>query len=294
MSWIFAGGCTSKNTELGSADNPIKIFFTPSVDAQVIEDNSKVIKAYLEKNTPYKFSISVPQSFIAVVESFGTKRADVAAINTFGYILANKKYGAEARLIVIRFGSDLYQAQFLARADGSIKTLKDFAGKKIAFVDASSTSGYMLPMKMLKDKNIKTGEVVFAGKHDSVVTMIYQGAVEGGATFYCPPAEGEIQDARRLVRTQYPDVEKKIKIIQLSEAIPNDPIIFRRELPEEMKNVLVEAFLKFVKTPEGRVAFEKLYGVTDLKRASDSDYDTVRKMLEELGQDLDALMKESK
>lgn len=283
--------CTSKKAELGTAENPIKLFFTPSVDAQVIEDNSKAFKEFLENNTPYKFSVSIPQSYIAVVESFGTKRADVAAINTFGYILANQKFGAEARLTVIRHGSDSYQAQFLAKTDGPINSMKDFEKKKIAFVDGSSTSGYLLPMKMLKDRGLNPSEVVFAGKHDSVITMIYQGAVDGGATFYSPPAKGEIQDARRLVKTQYPDVEKKIKIVELSDSIPNDPIIFRKELPEEMKNVLVEAFLKFVATPEGKVAFDKIYGVTDIKRAKDADYDGVRKMLETLGQDLDQLMK---
>lgn len=284
-------GCTSKKAELGSAENPVKLFFTPSVDAQVIEDNSKIFKDFLEKNTPYKFSVAIPQSYIAVVESFGTKRADVAAINTFGYILANQKFGAEARMTVIRHGSDTYQAQFLAKADGPIKDVKDFNGRKFAYVDGSSTSGYLLPAKMLKDKGVTPSEIVFAGKHDSVITMIYQGQVDGGATFYSPPADGEIQDARRLVKTQYPDVEKKVKIVQLSDAIPNDPIIFRKDLPEEMKNTIVEAFLKFVSTPEGKVAFEKIYGVTDIKKASDSNYDGVRQMLQALGQNADDLMK---
>lgn len=291
LAFVFMSGCTSKKAELGSAENPIKLFFTPSVDAQVIEDNSKVFKEYLEKTTPYKFSVSIPQSYIAVVESFGTKRADIAAINTFGYILANQKYGAEARMTVIRHGSDTYQAQFIAKANGPIKEIKDLQDKKMAFVDGSSTSGYLLPMKMFKDKGIKAREIVFAGKHDSVVTMVYQGIVDGGATFYSPPAEGEMQDARRLVKVQYPDVEQKVKIIQLSDAIPNDPIIFRKDLPEEMKNVIVDAFMKFVTTPEGKDAFKKIYDVTELKRASDSDYDSVREMLTTLGADADELMK---
>ena len=76
--------CTKNKAELGTAENPIKLHFVPSVDAKVIEDNSKKFKEYLEKATPYKYEVTIPQSFIAVVESFGTKRADVAAINTFG------------------------------------------------------------------------------------------------------------------------------------------------------------------------------------------------------------------
>jgi phosphonate transport system substrate-binding protein len=288
---VMGVSCTSKKAEIGSEKNPIKLFFTPSVDAKVIEDNSKAFKEYLERVTPYKFSVSIPQSYVAVVEAFGTKRSDIAAMNTFGYILAHEKYGAEARITVLRHGQSTYQAQFLAPANSKISKVEDFAGKKIAFVDPVSTSGYLLPLKMLKDKKVEFKDSVFAGKHDNVVSMIYQGQVEGGATFYSPPHEGEIQDARRLVKTQYPDVEKKVKIVGLSDSIPNDPIIFRKDLPEEMKSRITEAFLSFVQTPEGQKAFEKIYSVTSLKKAADSDYDSVREMLKSLGKNATELMK---
>lgn len=292
----FALVSCTKKAELGTAENPVKLHFVPSVDAKVIESNSKTFKEFLEKNTPYKYEINVPQSFIAVVEAFGTKRADVAAINTFGYILAHEKYGAQAMLTVLRHGSSTYQSQFIAKADGPIKTLADLAGKKVAFVDPASTSGYLLPLKALKDKSIEPKETVFAMKHDSVVSMIYQGQVDAGATFYSPPSKDDkgvetIEDARRLVLTQYPDVVSKIKIIDLSEPIPNDPIIFRKDMPEEMKTKISEAFMAFVATPEGKAAFKEIYGVTEIKKSSDAEYDSVRNMLKALGKSANDLMK---
>jgi phosphonate transport system substrate-binding protein len=283
-------GCTKK-AELGTADNPIKLFFVPSVDTKVLESNAAQFKDYLEKQTGYKIEISVPQSYIAVVEAFGTKRADVAAINTFGYIKAHEKYGAEARLTVIRHGLATYQSQFIAKAGSGIKTLKDLEGKKMAFVDPASASGYLLPMKSLKERGIKPGETVFAMKHDSVVSMIYQGQVDAGATFYSPPSDLGMEDARRLVITQYPDVEKKIIIVELSDPIPNDPIIFRKEMKEEMKTKLTDAFLSFIETPEGKLSFKEIYAVDALKKATDKDYDAVRAMLTSLGTSADDLMK---
>jgi phosphonate transport system substrate-binding protein len=291
---LLLSSCTVKKAEIGTEKNPIKLFFVPSVEAQTLEDNSKVFKAFLEANTPYKFEVSIPQSYIAVVEAFGSKRADIAALTTFGYILANQKYGAEARLTVLRHGASTYQSQFIAKADGPIKTLADFAGKKIAFVDPASASGFLLPKKMLNEKGIKPAQEIFAMKHDAVVSMIYTGQIEGGATFYSPSHDGEVQDARRLVKTQYPDVAEKIKIVQLSDMIPNEPIVFRKDLPEEMKTSLTDAFLKFVATPEGKDAFSKIYGVTDLIKATDKDYDGVRAMLTTLGTTADDLMAKSK
>lgn len=289
-------GCTKNKAELGTAENPIKLHFVPSVDAKVIEDNSKIFKTFLEANTPYKYDVTIPQSYVAVVEAFGTKRADVSAINTFGYVLANSRYGAEARLTVIRHGAATYQSMFVAKADSGIKKIEDLAGKKVAFVDPSSTSGYLLPQKTLKDKGVQTKETVFAQKHDNVISMVYQGQVDAGAAFYSPPSknekgQAEIEDARRLVKTQYPDVEKKIAIIDLSQHIPNDPIIFRKEMSEEMKNKIVDAMIAFVGTPEGKEAFKAIYGVTELKKATDADYDSVREMLKTVGINPEDVMK---
>ncbi len=288
-------GCTKKTAELGTEENRIKLHFVPSVDAKVIEDNSKKFQEYLEKNTPYKFEVTIPQSFIAVVEAFGTKRADVAAINTFGYVLAHEKYNVEARMTVIRNGSATYQSQFIVKAGSSIKKVEDIAGKKIAYVEPASTSGYLLPLKTLKDKKIETKDFVFAGKHDNVVSMVYQGQVDVGATFYSPPSKNDqgveiMEDARRLVLTQYPDVEKKVVILSLSEPIRNDPIIFRREMPEEMKSKIVDAMIAFLKTPEGKETFKAIYGVTEVIKATDTDYDAARAMLKALGKDASDLM----
>lgn len=279
---IFLSACHLKKDALGSAENPIKFHLVPAVDAKVLTDNSKILKEYLEKNTPYKFEITIPQSYVAVVESFGTQRADVAAINTYGYYLAHKQYGVEARLTVIRYGSATYQSQFLVRSNSKIQSLKDLQGKKVAFVDPASTSGYLLPLKTLRDRKIEPKETVFAMKHDSVVTMIYQGQVDAGATYYSPAQNGQIEDARRMVKTQFPDVEQKVKILELSEPIPNDPIVFRKDMPEAMKEKIVDTLLQFAATPEGQKSLDLMLGATNLKKATDSDYDSVREMLRTL------------
>ena len=290
LSTLAMAGCTLKKAELGTADNPVKLFFTPSVDAKVIDTNSKKMKEFLEAQTPYKFSVQQPQSYIAVVEAFGSGKADVAVLNTYGYLLANAKYGVEAKITVIRHGLPTYQAQIIAKK-GRFKEIKDLEGKKFAFVDSASLSGYVLPLKLIQDAGVKLGETTFAMKHDNVVSMVYNGQVDAGATFYSPKEEKEgIQDARRLVKTQFPDVEEKVEILKLTDGIPNDPIAFRKDMPAEMKSTITEAFLAMVKNDEGRQAFKNLYDVTDVKIASDRDYDGVREMLKKIGKNPEDMM----
>jgi phosphonate transport system substrate-binding protein len=296
LAFVLLSSCIKNSSELGSEKNPIKLHFVPSVDAKVIENNSKIFKDYLEKETGLKYEVTIPQSYVAVVEAFGTKRADIAAINTFGYMLAHEKYGAEAKLTVIRHGLSTYQGMIVAKTDSKIKKIEDLADKKVAYVDPASTSGYLLPLKMLKDKGVTPKETVFALKHDNVISMVYQGQVDAGAAFFSPTHKDDqgveqIEDARRLVKTQYPDVEKKISIIGMSDSIPNDPFIFRKELSEELKTKIVDAMLKFVETKEGQDAFKAIYGVTALKKSTDADYDSVRTMLKTVGVNAADLMK---
>lgn len=280
--------------ELGTISNPIKIFFTPSVDAKTITSNAKKLTDFLEKETGYYFVTAVPASFVAVVEAFGTRKADIAGINTFSYLMANEKYGAEAKLRVVRDGGETtYKGQFISRVGSGIDSLKDINGKTIAYVDPSSTSGYILPKALLDRIGVKPSETVFAMRHDNVVTMVYQHQVDVGATYYAPPdpETGKMLDARMRVLKQFPDVESKIKIIGFTEDIPNDPFVFRKDLPEKMKEKIINALLKFVSTKEGQEALYEIYDIISLIPTSDLDYDVLRNMLRDLNINFETLIK---
>lgn len=266
---------------LGSQDNPVKLYFTPSVDAETITTNSKEFIQFLEKETGLYFETGIPTNYVAVVEAFGSGRADIGAMNSFGYLMAHEKYGATAKLRVIRHGVDYYQGQIIAHADSGIETVEDLDGRSFAFTDPSSTSGYMFPLKMMKEADVDLSNEVFAMKHDNVVTMIYQGQVDAGATYYSAPnEEGEIRDARQRVKTQFPDVEEKIKIIAITEKIPNDPFVFRKDLPEEVSSKFIAAIKKFIETDQGKEIFRNIYSVDGLIDATDADYVPLKKMIE--------------
>lgn len=279
--------------ELGSKNNPVRLYFTPSVDANRITNNAGELVEFLQKETGYYFQTAVPSSYIAVVEAFGTQKADIAGINTFSYLMAREKYGAEARLRIVRVGNETtYKGQFITHIDRGINSIEELQGRTIAYVDPSSTSGYILPKAMLNKKGIRPAEEVFAMKHENVVTMVYQKQVDAGATYYSPrsPETGLIMDARMRVMQQFPDVEKKVKIIGFTQEIPNDPIVFRKELPAEMKEKIVKAFLKFVSTPKGQHSLFEIFDAVSLIPTKDSDYNVLRKILKEQGHSLDGIL----
>lgn len=281
-----------KEQPLGTQDNPVKLYFTPSVDAETIATNSNGFIKFLEAETGLYFKTGIPTNYVAVVEAFGSNRADIGVMNSFGYLLANQKYGAKAKLRVIRHGEDTYKGQIIVHVDAGIKEVKDLNGKKFAFTDSSSTSGYMFPLKIIKDAGVELGNTTFAYKHDNVVTMVYQRQVDGGATYHSPAAaDGTIRDARARVKTQFPDVEDKVKILAITEPIPNDPFVFRADLPEEISNKFIAAVKKYISTPEGKEAFQNIYSVEGVTDSVDSDYDGLRAMIDAIQLDMDKLLK---
>ena len=281
MLMVSLGGCNRQKPPLGSAKNPIKFVLLPSADTRLLAQKSIFIQRYLERETSYKYKLSIPTSYIAVVEAFGTKKVDVAYMNTIGYIMAHDRFNVEAHLTSERYGLTTYQAQIIARVNGPIKSLTDIEGRTFAYVDPISTAGYFIPAKLFEDLKIKPSKIVFAQRHDNVVTMVYQGQVDAGGTWYSPPHNGKIQDARKLVKTQYKDIESKVKIIHLTEPLPNDPIVFRADMPQKIKADTINALLNYITTKEGQSVLMDLLGITGLMRCSDSRYDHVRNIFKE-------------
>ncbi len=277
--------------KLGTRDNPVKIFFTPSVDANTIATNSTSFLKFMEKETGYYFKSGIPSNYVAVVEAFGSNRADVAVMNSFGYLMANAKFGAEAKLKALRHGKDYYAGAIYVSEKSGIKSIKDLAGKKFAFTDSSSTSGYLYPLKIFKDEKVKLGNTMFAIKHDNVITTIYMGQVDAGADFYSEPVDGQIQDARDRVKTQFPDVEEKIKVLAITNKIPNDPFVFRKDIPADIEEKIVKALYKYIASPEGKAVFKSIYAIDGVVPTQNSDYDSLREVIKEADLDLGKLVK---
>ncbi len=281
----------------GSKDNPIRLALVPSQEAGKVISNAEKLMEHLHEKTGYYFTAYMPANYIVAIEGFGSSKVDIAMVTTFSYLLANQKYGATAALkIVRRNGDTCYGGQFLALKGSNIRSIKDLHGKRVAFTDPASGSGYVLPKAMLKKLGVQPAQEVFAQRHDNVVMMIYQRQVDAGAAYYSAPDKktGELQDARALVKKQYPDVAEKVVNIGYTEKITNDPISFRRDFPPDMKARIVKALVDYANSAEGKPIMIHLYGIEGLLPVKDSDYDGLRAMLKEQGMDVEELVKKTK
>lgn len=164
--------------ELGTEANPIKLVWVPSGDTQKILAGAEKLDELLAKQGVYVTS-SVATSYAAAIEALCAGKADAAALATLSYVLAHDKCGAEVILNSIRRGSATYNGQILVRADSGIQSVADLKGKRFAFTDPASTSGYLYAAALLKENGVDPAkdlaEAIFAGSHNAAALAVYNG-----------------------------------------------------------------------------------------------------------------------
>jgi len=283
--FIYACG---KIEDLGTQKRPINFYFVPSANLKVLKKASEGLTNLIEKDTGLKIKITIPKEYIKVIKAFSKNNVEVAFINTFSYLLAHELYGAQAELITLRGNNDeTYQGQIVTHIHSGVSKLKDLQNRKFAFMDKYSTSGFVLPAYLLKKKNIKPFYTHYSSWKE-ILESVYKKEVAAGATFYRPKnKKGQIQDARKYLLKKYPDIVKKVKILAKTPAIPNEPIAFRKNIPANIKEKLIQSLLKISNTKKGKKLLMSLYDITGMKRTNNARYSEVRKIIKALGKEFD-------
>jgi ABC-type phosphate/phosphonate transport system substrate-binding protein len=191
--------------------------------------------------------------------------------------------------------SSVYYGCILTRAGEGIRRLEDLNGRSFAFSDETSTSGHIFARALLQREGIELGHVLFAGGHPNVVQAVADGKVAGGASFYSPPSPTQerdgtlVGDARFLIIKNMQTVEERqayletVRILALTDPIPNDVCCVRRGFPEEVWQRFASSLERFLATPDGQSAYYDLVAGVAATPTSDAEFDGFREALRETG-----------
>jgi len=325
---IDCGAYCDEPSTIGTEENPIKVLFVPSVDAQVIVSGGEIMAQALHEATGLYFEVSVPTSYASTIEEMcASPDNTMGFIPGLGYVLANQLCGVDVSFAAVRFGWAVYWAEILVPRDSDITSVADLDGLTWAYPDAGSTSGYMTPLVMFQEAGITPGETLEAGGHTGAVRALYNGEADFATAFYsaflspegvdswkegdypdipddlvpeCAPNDDgsrlycggyRVLDARAGLRGEAPDVVQKLRILTLSPAIPNDTLSFGPDFPEDLRAQIEEALVAFAETEAwgASIGSQDFYGWTGIAPAFDEDYDFVRLQVEAVGLTLENL-----
>ena len=191
--------------------------------------------------------------------------------------------------------SNVYYGCVLTRADSGLRRIEDLEGQSFAYSDETSTSGHIFARALLQRERVGLGHVLFAGGHPNVVQAVFDGKVAGGATFYSPPSAANerdgtmVGDARFLIVKNMQTVEERasyleqVRIIALTDPIPNDVCCVRRGFPESVWQRFEASLGRFLDTPDGQGAYYDLVAGVAAAPCTDADFDDFRNALRRSG-----------
>jgi phosphonate transport system substrate-binding protein len=195
----------------------------------------------VEKETGKKVQFVRSTDYNAVIEGMVSGKIDIAEFGPLSYVLA-KNNGAKITPVasMIKKGQPpTYQSYGFVPKNSPIKDISGFRGKKVCFVDPSSTSGYLFPTAGLQAVHIdaKTDvKPVMAGGHDNSVLSVAAGKCEAGFA------------ENAMVDTILPSKGKlkpgQVRVVWRSAPIPQSPVAIRDALPADVKAKLVQTFTK--------------------------------------------------
>lgn len=285
---LMVTGCSdkvsgnSKSTENQAANSSkknlsaLKIGVLPARNPQDQAQMIKVFDAYLEKSLGRQVDFQVAKSYDEAVNWLVQEKLDIAYLGPATYLKALDR-GAKIEPLVAPIdrhtGQPWYRACIIVRADSPIKTLKDLKGKRVAFVDKSSTSGYLMPLASLKKQGIEPGrdfaQVLFAGNHSKSMAALEAGTVDAAAANISSYLKR--QKSGKLT-------PKNSRIIWESAPIPQPPVVVSKKLSPELIQQLKQAFIN---TPDG---MEDITGTESAgyTLVSPSDYAPIQQLRKDL------------
>ena len=263
-----------------AAEAPLHLVLTPSQKPTDLMAAGEEFGQALARLVGTPVRVTVASDYAAVIEALRNRTADLAFVHPAGYVLANRE--AKAMIVAknLWHGKSTFTARIYVRKDSGLTRLEELRGKTIAFVDPSSTSGYVYPMVLLiqrglvRNRDPKTffREVVFAGSHDAGMRALLNGHVDALASF-------------DMAREQYlKDEAERERIAWVAEtpAIPEAGIAAREGL-DPATFAKVRAALIKMRGPEYAALLKRVYDIDGFEPADDREYDPVRAAMDQLG-----------
>ena len=253
-----------KRSTAGKADNPVVLVLSP---AHGDADVARRLGAALSQHAGLAVEVRATTSRMAAFELAGTPAVDGGVLPILDYLLAQQEYGVQASLQLLRgrTGSHDVSAVIVVQASSPLTTVEQLAGKPVAFVERSSTTGYLLAARLLQERKV-TVQPVFTGDHAASLAQLEAGKVAAAATFAAD--------------------RPGTRVLAEAGTVPNEPVFFHPRLPRATRERVVTGFTALAASPDGRALLAELADATSVAPIDDAAYGAVNDVLAATRHDL--------
>lgn len=169
-------------------------------------------------------------------------------------------------------GKPVYFSDVIVRRDSAIKDFGDLRGRRWAYNEPLSHSGYGIVRDRLLELGESWdffGEVVAAGFHQRSIRLVASGAVEASA-IDSQVLEIELRD--------HPQLAEQLKVIDVLGPSTIQPIVTAGGLPAAARSAVIDVATG-LSADQGRHPVLERAGVQRIVPVADADYDDIRRMV---------------
>ena len=255
----------------------ITIGALPGGQPEAIKKQSVLLGELLQKslNTPIK--IFIPKDYKGLVDALKTEKVDYAFLSSLTYIQSEQQIGLKV-LLKKTWSEPYYHSALVVLKNSKKQTLADFKNLKIAYVDEGSTSGYLYPVAHFGKNYFK--ESVVTGSHAESIKALDAGKVQIVAVF-ADDAKGKVGAWTRFGQKK----PEEYKVLWLSDAIPNDPLVVRTQFYNQYPDFNHEFMATLIDLQDEHKKnndISEVLGFGSLVPATSKQYDSVRNTYKKL------------
>jgi phosphate/phosphite/phosphonate ABC transporter binding protein len=249
----------------------LRIGLVPYINPDELRAAHAPLAAYLTDQLKVPVELVMGDNYDDVGERLARGEVDLVEFSPYSFVRAERNFKLRPLATVIADGSQTAAGYIVVRQDSARRTLEDLKGASFGFVDPASTSGYLYPVKLLKDRGIDPATAFsrteFLGNHEAVLLAVLSGKVDAGATF-----QGSIAQLKRSKNID----PLSFRIIAKTPRIPRDLFCVRADFSPEIGNAILQLLTRLSsRDPKGREILDPL-DMNGFLPANDRLYDGVR------------------
>ena len=246
--------------------------FTPVLGEAEMRAEFEPLMTYLSQAIGRPVKLYIAKDYGDLRTQMESGAVDIGSFSPFAYVDATR--GGKIRIIAqsILDGAATYRGLIVVRSDSGLRSVKDLEGKRFAFVDAKSASGYVYPRAMLIERGVDPEryfkETLFAGGHDKVISAVLDRRVDAGAIY---------DGALGVAKAKGMPVGE-LATLSSTEPIPHDAVAVRIGMDGSLAKKIQAALVDLEKSPAGRpVIANSKKKLTGHVVADDAVFDVVRR-----------------
>jgi len=255
---------------------PLRIGLIPERDIFEQRRRYRALADYLAVKLDRPVELVSSNTYEGILQDFAEARVDAAFLGSLVATLAMDRRNAQVLLKPeVEGGVTTYRGVILVRADSTIQSVDDLAGHSIAMVKAT-TAGDLFPMfEMVRrglNRSPQPPEIKWVGTHDAVIREVVAGRADAGSA----------KDLR-LDAYEAAHPEARIRRLAASDAVPNNALVMRAGVADEIGPALAQIMLAMGEEAAGREALAA-FGAVRFVPCKPEEYEAVYEMVDSLGE----------